>query len=55
MHPFEPWVYYNINIATRNAIDPIHAAKYWNNASFSWIKRHTEGDRTIMLHHGNMK
>ena len=37
------------------AIDPIHAAKSWNKASFSWIERHTEGDGTMMLRHRNVK
>ena len=32
-------------------IDPIHAAKAWHQASFSWIERHTEGDGTMMLRH----
>ena len=36
-------------------IDPIHAVKAWNQASFSWIERHTEGDGTMMLRHRNVK
>ena len=37
------------------SIDPIHAANAWNQASFSWIERHTEGDGTMMLRHRNVK
>ena len=37
------------------SIDPIHAVTYWNQASFSWIERHTEGDGTMMLRHMNVK
>ena len=36
-------------------IDPIHAVKSWNQASFSWIERHTEGDGTMLLCHRNVK
>ena len=36
-------------------IDPIHAVKAWNQASFSLIERHTEGDGTMMLRHRNVK
>ena len=36
-------------------IDPIHAVKAWNQASFSWIERHAEGDGTMMLRRRNMK
>ena len=34
-------------------IDPILAVKSWNQASFSWIERHTEGDGTMMLRRRN--
>ena len=37
--------------AMKNTIDPIHAVKSRNQASFSWIERHTEGDGTKMLRH----
>ena len=36
-------------------IDPTPAVKSWNQASFSWIERHTEGGGTMMLRHMNVK
>ena len=36
-------------------IDPIHTVKAWNQASFSLIESHTEGDGTMMLRHRNVK